>query len=218
MTGSVARHVVGAEGSKSSASGSTDAVVEIPTLDADANSDGPSSVGAAGSMRRLLNAQGSRDAVVEIPTLDADDSSSAAVPMPSADGDIAAAPDVVGDIDRIGLPLSVASTWEAIPKVSKFGDEFVRVQTNGNGACSAHALWGVPGVNGDIELHAGDQIRSRLMASLPSSWEEMLRLRGGVLSGLLGKWMAGVQSDLAWRKHDEMGTEDKLLERVLTRT
>lgn len=104
-----------------------------------------------------------------------------------------------GDPRLSHLPHVVLPTqWPTLPSECKHftvreGNELMHVvQTNGDGACSMHSLWGFPSASaeraGDVELYA-DNVRVSLMSQIPRRWLDVCSLHAGHLQTHLEGWV-----------------------------
>ena len=94
----------------------------------------------------------------------------------------------------VGLRVSSPCDWHESPSQDRSspidiqGHRYRVMQTNGDGACSMHALWGIPAASstepGRIELFGAD-IRVRLLQRMPQTWDHACSLHGSTMKPLL---------------------------------
>ena len=123
---------------------------------------------------------------------------------------------------RSGKQISFPTAWRACPEEDRSipveieGERFRAMTTNGDGACSMHALWGTPlpstTLPGEIELR-DDDVRSKVLSNIPSSWQEACSLQNGRMRPRLEEWVDRMWKDLL--DPQESGEEKRFFREAL---
>ena len=87
-----------------------------------------------------------------------------------------------------GLYISLPTEWSARPKdgssilVEIDGHQLHAMNTNGDGACSTHSLWGSPlpstTASGEVELR-DNNVRGKVLSNISTNWQEARALQNG---------------------------------------
>ena len=113
--------------------------------------------------------------------------------------------------------ISIPRSWDRLPpsvrdlQVTIAGVDHVGLQTCGDGACGLHALWGAPIYNEDeriVELRC-PAVRERVIARVPSQWEDARCLCEGHMEDHLKTWIDEKYTDLL-NVHLQEGREANL--------
>ena len=103
---------------------------------------------------------------------------------------------------RAGLRASLPTTWAACPREESrphpvSGGPACRAwNTNGDGACGAHAVWGEPvlGADGSMELYRAD-VRELVLRSLPVEFAELEGRAPIFVRAMLQNWFRTAYDD-----------------------
>ena len=93
----------------------------------------------------------------------------------------------------LGWQMSSPDGWRICPSEERFspllieGRKFRVLKTNGDGACSMHAVWGMPAPSSEpeqIEL-VGHCVRHKVLSSIPDTWDDVCALRNSTVRPML---------------------------------
>ena len=100
------------------------------------------------------------------------------------------------------LRVSLPEEWALAPAVvgrldcDLNGTRWLALNTQGDGACALHALWGFPHASGSVVALRRDDVQNYVLRHLPRSWADAERFQQGKLRPFFAERVAGKWADL----------------------